>query len=167
MSIGSTEPESETSGANKVSRSGVRHFSGARLKQFRERRKLSVDDLAGISGVSRQTISSWETGRSQPTPGPLVKVAAALRTTVADLVPIASSDVTISDLRVRVGLTQVEAAEKLSISATLLVDIERGRKPINGARVQAIADLYSVAADEVTDAWQRAIDTREARLKSL
>lgn len=150
-----------------MSRSGVRHFSGARLRQFRERRKLSVDDLAGLAGVSRQAISTWETGRAQPTPGPLSKVASALRTTVPDLVPIPSGEVAISDLRVRVGLTQGEAAKRLGISPTLLVDIERGRKPLNEARTAAIAALYNVSIDEVETTWQRAIDTREARLKAL
>lgn len=167
MSIGSNEQEPEASGVKDVSRSGVRLFSGARLRQFRERKKLSVDDLAGLSGVSRQAISTWETGRAQPTPGPLLRVAAALQTTVPDLVPIPSGEVTISDLRVRVGLTQGEAASGLGISATLLVDIERGRKPLNDSRVDALADLYQVPVDEIRSAWQRAIDTREARLKTL
>ena len=90
MSIGSNEQESEASGVKDVSRSGVRLFSGARLRQFRERKKLSVDDLAGLSGVSRQAISTWETGRAKPTPGPLLRVAVALQTTVPDLVPIPS-----------------------------------------------------------------------------
>ncbi|WP_230595452.1 helix-turn-helix domain-containing protein [Rhodococcoides fascians] len=67
----------------------------------------------------------------------------------------------------RVGLTQGEAASGLGISATLLVDIERGRKPLNDSRVDALADLYQVPVDEIRSAWQRAIDTREARLKTL
>lgn len=37
-----------------------------RLKEYREKRKLSQEDLADIAGVSRQTIISIETGRYMP-----------------------------------------------------------------------------------------------------
>lgn len=39
---------------------------GPRLKQFRQKRQLTQTALADKLHVSRQTISSWETGRNQP-----------------------------------------------------------------------------------------------------
>lgn len=150
-----------------MSRSGVRHFSGARLRRFRERRGWSVDDLAGKAGVSRQAISSWETSKALPTPALLKRISAALRVEIADLVPIPAGDVQISDLRVRAGLTQSEVAQALGVSGTLVVDIERGRKPVNKQRLASLADLYAVDPGDVAVAWGRAIDSRESRLKSL
>ncbi|OLT31616.1 XRE family transcriptional regulator [Rhodococcus sp. CUA-806] len=150
-----------------MSRSGVRHFSGARLRRLRERRGWSVDDLAGKAGVSRQAISTWETSKALPTPALLKKIASALQVAIEDLVLIPSSDIQIGDLRVRAGLTQAEAAAGLSVSATLIVDIERGRKPVNEDRLQAFAQLYGVESEEIREAWQRAIAARMARLKSL
>lgn len=38
-----------------------------RLKEIRKQQKLSQDELAGIVGVSRNTISSIETGQFCPT----------------------------------------------------------------------------------------------------
>lgn len=38
-----------------------------RLREVRSERKLSQADLAGMVGVSRNTISSLETGQFQPT----------------------------------------------------------------------------------------------------
>lgn len=150
-----------------MSRSGVRHFSGARLRRLRERRGWSVDDLAGKADVSRQAISSWETAKALPTPALLKKIAAALQVSIEDLVPIPSGDVQLSDLRVRKGLTQTQVAKALGVSATLIVDIERGRKPVNDERLKFLAELYSVSSDDVKAAWGQAIASRTARLKSL
>lgn len=150
-----------------MSRSGVRHFSGARLRRFRERRGWSVDDLAGKAGVSRQAISSWETSKALPTPALLKRIAAALQVEIEDLVPIPAGDVQISDLRVRSGLTQTEVAKALGISGTLVVDIERGRKRVNEDRLTSLANLYAVNPGDVAAAWSRAIESRKARLKSL
>lgn len=38
-----------------------------RLKEIRQQRKLSQQDLADLVGVSRNTISSLETGQYEPT----------------------------------------------------------------------------------------------------
>ncbi|MBP3604590.1 MAG: helix-turn-helix transcriptional regulator [Lachnospiraceae bacterium] len=38
-----------------------------RLKEIRKQQKLSQDELAGMVGVSRNTISSIETGQFSPT----------------------------------------------------------------------------------------------------
>ena len=40
---------------------------GERIKQEREKRKLSQEDLAEQMEVSRQAVSKWESGQSRPT----------------------------------------------------------------------------------------------------
>ncbi|WP_158171131.1 helix-turn-helix domain-containing protein [Rhodococcus sp. JT-3] len=146
-----------------VSRSAVRGFSAARLRRYRQARKATIEDLADAAGVSAQTVSAWETGRAAPTPELLAKVAAELRLTVADLVPIPSDQLGLSDLRVQAGMTQGRAAEALGISATLLGRIEKGRKEFDDARAQQLAELYGAAKALVSEAWQRDRDNRQAR----
>lgn len=59
---------------------------GHKLKEFRKKRKMSQEELAARSGVSRQTISSIENdGAEAATTKTLVKIADALGTTVGDL----------------------------------------------------------------------------------
>ncbi|BBE49126.1 helix-turn-helix transcriptional regulator [Rhodococcus erythropolis] len=146
-----------------VSRSAVRGFSAARLRRYRLARKANIADLADAAGVSEQTVSAWETGRAAPTPELLAKVAAELRLTVADLVPIPNDQLGLSDLRAQAGMTQGRAAEALGISATLLGRIEKGRKEYDEARAAQLAELYKVTPELVSEVWQRDRDSRQAR----
>ncbi|HEF4754615.1 helix-turn-helix domain-containing protein [Burkholderia multivorans] len=52
-----------------------------RIKELREQKGLSMEDLAERVGVKWQSVQQWEKGRSAPTRGRLPKVAAALGTT--------------------------------------------------------------------------------------
>lgn len=146
-----------------VSRSAVRGFSAARLRRYRLARKANIADLADAAGVSEQTVSAWETGRAAPTPELLAKVAAELRLTVADLVPIPNDQLGLSDLRAQAGMTQGRAAEALGISATLLGRIEKGRKEYDETRAAQLAELYKVTSELVAEVWQRDRDNRQAR----
>lgn len=59
---------------------------GHKLKEFRKERRMSQEELAARSGVSRQTISSIENdGTETATTKTLVKIAEALDTTVGEL----------------------------------------------------------------------------------
>src|SRR5436190_6804198 len=57
----------------------------ARVKELRAARTLSLDALAGKSGVSRSMISLIERGESSPTAVVLEKLAASLGVTLASL----------------------------------------------------------------------------------
>src|SRR5918993_3284901 len=54
------------------------------LKQLRRRRGLSQKDLAEASGVGQDTISGIESGRHEPRPSTLRKIAEALEVEVVD-----------------------------------------------------------------------------------
>ena len=56
-----------------------------RVRELRVQQRLSLDDLAGKSGVSRSMLSLIERGESSPTAVILEKVAAGLRVTLASL----------------------------------------------------------------------------------
>ena len=54
------------------------------LKRVRRLRGLSQQELAALSGVSQYTITEIETGRREPRPSTLRKLARALDVEVAD-----------------------------------------------------------------------------------
>jgi transcriptional regulator with XRE-family HTH domain len=149
-----------------VPRSGVRGFRADRLRELRVKAGLTPDDLSVRLGSSRQSVSHWETGRSTPAPPVLKQIAQELDVSISVLVPIPDNRLRMGDLRVRAGLTQIQAAERLGISPTSLAEIEKGMKPVNDQRVSAIAELYNVETAQVVEVWERGRETRETRARS-
>lgn len=148
-------------------RSGVRGFSPATLRRLRATAGFSQDELGDLAGVSAQTLSTWETGRSVPSARVLAAVARALRVTVADLAPLRDSELVLRDLRSQAGLTQADVAVALRISAPRSSDLERGRHAVNDDVAHELAVLYGVTDDLVRQAWARTYDQRRTRLRSL
>lgn len=56
------------------------------IRQLREARNLSQDQLAKISGIPRPTWSNLESGAANPTIGVLLKVAASLQVSLDELI---------------------------------------------------------------------------------
>lgn len=50
---------------------------GAKIRAFRQRRKLSLNDLSRLTGIAPSNLSSMELGKSSPTLSTLVKIAEA------------------------------------------------------------------------------------------
>ncbi|MDN3460534.1 helix-turn-helix transcriptional regulator [Rhodococcus sp. APC 3903] len=155
-----------TPGVDEVPRSGVRGFRADRLRELRVKAGLTPDDLSVRLGASRQSVSHWETGRSTPAPPVLKQIAQELDVSISVLVPIPDNRLRMGDLRVRAGLTQIQAAERLGISPTSLAEIEKGMKPVSEQRVSAIAELYNVETAQVVEVWERGRETRETRARS-
>lgn len=57
-----------------------------RIREARQRRGLTQDQLAGAVGVSRSAVAQWETGRSGQLTSNLAKVGAALGIDIAALI---------------------------------------------------------------------------------
>lgn len=55
---------------------------GERIKEARQRARLSQEKVAELIGVSRQAVTKWEAGQSAPTTDNLFKLAEVLGTTV-------------------------------------------------------------------------------------
>ena len=56
---------------------------GERIRQIREGKRMSQEELANASGVSRQTISAIESGKAQSvTTGTLEAIAKALEVSI-------------------------------------------------------------------------------------
>ena len=58
---------------------------GARLREIRTRRRLTIDELAGKTGLSRPYISQVETGKASPSLQTIEKLATALAVPVPSL----------------------------------------------------------------------------------
>ena len=59
---------------------------GENIKSRRKELKLSQEYIAEQLGVSRQAISKWETGQSEPTAGNLIQLAEVLELNLSELV---------------------------------------------------------------------------------
>ena len=59
---------------------------GKHIRALRPERGMTQEDLAEKLYVTRQTVSSWENGKSQPNVETLEKIAAALETDVMALI---------------------------------------------------------------------------------
>ncbi|MBM6908936.1 helix-turn-helix domain-containing protein [Oscillibacter valericigenes] len=59
---------------------------GKNLKQLRQREKLTQDALAERLHVTRQAVSSWETGKTQPDIETLTALAEALHADIRELI---------------------------------------------------------------------------------
>ena len=57
-----------------------------KIRELRERRDLSQDEVAKILGVSRTAVVKWETGVNRPRLGRIMEMAKLFRCTVDDLV---------------------------------------------------------------------------------
>lgn len=58
---------------------------GENIRRRREALKLSQEAIAERLGVSRQAVSKWETGQSEPTAGNLIQLAEVLETSLSAL----------------------------------------------------------------------------------
>lgn len=56
----------------------LQHRLGARIRAFRKRRGWSQEDLAEHAGLSEDTVSAWERGKSLPSIKLLIAAAEAL-----------------------------------------------------------------------------------------
>jgi len=87
------------------------HQIGPRLKSWRQKRGLTLDELSALTRISSSTISRLESGKRAPNLELVVPLAQALRLQLDDLVPP-----TVVDPRVKRTVTRVDQAvfEQLS-----------------------------------------------------
>jgi len=107
---------------------------GARLKSWRLKRDLTLDDLSAATGISPSTISRLESGKRAPNLELVVPIARALRLELDDLLPR-----TVPDPRVRRTTRRVERViyEQLSPDAS----------PAQASRITFPAPRGAVARD--------------------
>lgn len=70
---------------------GVRAQLASNLRRLRVARKLSLSELARVTGISKATLSGIEAGRANPTAETLATLAEALRVQIAELLEAPSA----------------------------------------------------------------------------
>ena len=73
------------SGNVRKEKSSIRKSLGEVLKQHREECKMTQEFVAESIGVSRQAVSKWETGASDPSTSNLLTLAKLFSTTAEEL----------------------------------------------------------------------------------
>jgi transcriptional regulator with XRE-family HTH domain len=76
---------------------------GPRLKSWRHRRSLTLDELSAATGISTSTISRLEAGKRAPNLELVVPIARALRLELDDLVPRPTPDPRVRRVTKRIG----------------------------------------------------------------
>jgi transcriptional regulator with XRE-family HTH domain len=59
---------------------------GANIKKYRTEQEISQEEMAEELNVTRQTVSSWETGRTEPDIDTLHRISVYLDVTVEELI---------------------------------------------------------------------------------
>ena len=72
---------------------------GDNIRKYRKMQNLSQERLAEILGVSRQSISLWETGKTQPSLDILATLASTLGVTIDALMAVESQNENSSDIK--------------------------------------------------------------------
>lgn len=133
---------------------GINAFNPARMRDLRRQRGLSLAELSHRVGWTKWHISRIESGHHHPTVAMLQPLAAALGTTVADLL---IAEPTFGFLRARAGKNQREVATDVGLSAAAVGRIETGvRFTLSPALIEALAGSLGCSAREVRAAFTHA-----------
>lgn len=97
-----------------------------RLKQLREDRNLTQENLAKLLKVGRTTVTLWESGVNKPRADMLVKISEILECSIDDL--LCTDRKEFRHKRKSANLSVEDISNILGISQEEYLDIEEGRK---------------------------------------
>lgn len=132
-------------------------FDPEALKRLRQARGLTHDMLGGRAGVARPNLIAYELG-GRPGVDMLMALARALRVDPWDLTTVDPAAPTLTDLRVRAGLTKAELAARLGMSRSAWHLVETGKRKLRPPVATAVATVLRLSARRVREAWQRGVD---------
>lgn len=104
---------------------------GARLKELRNRRGLTLESVARPLGVTRSCVSQWERGRSAPGAKYFERLAETLDTSVAYLLTGATDPQPADHRSVAVEAPDVVLRARKDIARALGVDVSKVRVQID------------------------------------
>lgn len=118
---------------------------GENIKNKRNELKLSQEYIAEQLGVSRQAVSKWETGQSEPTASNLIQLAALFEISISELVDPAKSDEKQEEIpkkQSKKGLYLITLVViVLLCAATLILIRKRTQNSENGENVENLLAL--------------------------
>jgi len=117
-----------------------------RLKDIRERKNLTQEELANLSGISARSIQRYESGASRPRVEATEKLAKALNVSVNDI--LGSDDMLIAQASEKYGSRGAKQAQELMNEVTgLFAGGEMSEEDMD-IMMKAIQDAYWIAKDK-------------------
>lgn len=88
---------------------------GKNLKRIRTNNNMKQDELAQKMKVKQVTISSWETGRSEPSMGDIARLSEILQCTQEELIGIKKTvgNISIEDILAKISELNIVELEKI------------------------------------------------------
>lgn len=117
---------------------------GQNLKKIRTDKNMTQGELAEAIHVKQVTISSWETGRTEPSMGDISNLAEVLGCTQDTLMGIRkkTGDITFEDILIKVNALSLPELERLKFVVDsqlhFLTEIENLEKQKHAAELRAI-----------------------------
>lgn len=131
-----------------------RHFDGPRVRAVRRSKELTQIQVGQAVGVSQTAIANWEKGK-KPDPEKLPALALALGEPLDALFP-RSGPPDLADVRCDAGIAQYRTGELIGTRSHIPVsNAERGKRRLDEAFIQPLADGYGVTRDELLAAQER------------
>lgn len=117
-----------------------------RLKDIRESKNLTQEELANLSGVSARSIQRYESGASRPRVEATEKIAKALNVSVNEI--LGSDDMLIAQAGEKYGARGAKQAQELMNEITgLFAGGEMAEEDMD-IMLKAIQDAYWLAKDK-------------------
>lgn len=133
----------------------MRGFRGERLRELREARGISQQDLARMADLSAGlVVGRWENGERTPQIDLLARVAEVLGEPIEHFVEISPDERFLGDLRILRGLTQPALAARLGINTATLAELERGQRRLRPEIAQRLADVLAFPVETVVAAHE-------------
>ena len=140
----------------RMTRRVLRGFDPQAFIDARNRKGVTVADLARLANVGQSTMRAWEGGRYSPQVDLLARVMHILDTPIEEVVAIPPGERYPGDWRVIKGLTQPELAAAAKIATTTLRGIERADIGLTDKNATNLAQRLGISVEEYSAAYQRA-----------
>ena len=106
---------------------------GDNLKRVRKMRKISQEDLADKLGVSRQSVSKWETGENYPSMTNIMCLCTIFKCNINELVHEDMTDINSLDEDIKMSVVKFKnkKQKRVKILSNIIVDIAKIGKIIS------------------------------------
>ena len=131
------------------------HRTGQNIKNLRERKGLTQQELAVRVDVAQATVANWESGRREPDINILIRIAKLFNVTLDELVmkeltpPIPMYARNLAYLRRKHGMTQADVANLLGVSKATSCKYENGDVEPNVEQLIKLAEFFGVTMDQI------------------
>lgn len=120
------------------------------LKTLRNQTDLTQGELANKIGVSQKTLSSWETGRTEPNIGEVIELCKTLDCTLETITGIRMhdiGDVSFEDVLVKLNQLSYEQLEKVIALSKETITRKKELERMEAARKEQLAKIAEYEAE--------------------